>query len=331
MGQSRSREHPLCDADDSGTSISSSSNIDSPNSLPSKPPTTELPNELWLHSFSFMALKTLILSRSICTTWRRLVPLADLDPTRRRLIDLYDTVINSPYFLSTRPWTVTHLQLFDREAYIAALESQYPFIPPDFRMFILEWPGRAAIRSIWPGLPLLDCKTSNIERMRGVNFISRQPPQLSALIFKDGYPGVEFVPALLIWRRRASTTWLVFDERPGLFGRVFVLYNFVDVDVIPYHDYGDGDETDYRTLEPEGDYGDFQVQEDWLAYLGWTWECSGGIHHPPPRFSVVQPHDDVAVELEDNGVFTDRTYHDVPAPPWVRRREPQFLQRLSES
>ncbi|KAF8970405.1 hypothetical protein BDZ97DRAFT_1652604 [Flammula alnicola] len=38
-------------------------------------------------------------------------PLADLLPNRRRLLELYDTgtVINSPHFLRTRPWTLDNL------------------------------------------------------------------------------------------------------------------------------------------------------------------------------------------------------------------------------
>ncbi|KAJ3514042.1 hypothetical protein NLJ89_g2600 [Agrocybe chaxingu] len=295
----------------------------------------DLPNELWLHCFTFMTLKTLISSRSVCTTWRRLVPLADLDPTRRRLLELYDKVINSPHFYESRPWTVGHLEPFDRDAYIAALESQYAAIPPDFRLFILEWPGRAAICSSWPGLPLLDCRTSNIERLKGINFIARRPPQLSALIFKDGYPGAEFVPALLIWRRAGSTTWLVFDERnPELFGRVFVLLYPSDTDIIPYWDYGDEDRTDYGVLGPKGDYGDFIVKEDWLSFLEWRWEHSSRACPPSPSSSVVEPHDDIAVELRDD-FFMDRSQHriyqDVPAPPWVRREEPEFLERLRKN
>ncbi|CAA7260934.1 unnamed protein product [Cyclocybe aegerita] len=292
----------------------------------------ELPNEIWLHCFLFMTLKALIASRGVCKTWRQLVPLADLDPIRRRLLDLYDTVINSPHFYESRPWTVAHLEPFDREAYIAALESQYPAIPPEYRLFILEWPERAAIRSIWPGLPLLNCKTNNVQRARGTNFIARQPPQLSALVFKDGYPGVEFVPALLVWRRWDSTTWLVFDERhPELFGRVFVLLYPSDTDIIPYWDYGEEDRVDYGVLEPGGAYGDFLVREDWLAFLRWKWEDSGGAHRTLPPFSVAEPYDDVAVELRDD-LFMDRSqygvYQDVPAPPWVRREEPRFLRCL---
>ncbi|CAA7260932.1 unnamed protein product [Cyclocybe aegerita] len=231
----------------------------------------------------------------------------DLNAIRRRLLALYDTVINSPDFYASRPWTIVHLEPFDREAYIAALESQHPAIPSEFRLFILEWPERAAIRSIWPGLPLLNCKTNNIQRARGTNFIARRPPLLSGLLFKDGYPGVEFVPALLFWTHdRSRTTWLLCDERPDLFlfGRVFTLYYPIEADVIPYHDYGDGDETNYQVLESALAYGDFAV-EDWIAYLEKEWRRPSGVHPIlAPPFHVVQPHDDVAVDLE-NEIFVD--------------------------
>ncbi|KAF8816401.1 hypothetical protein BYT27DRAFT_7025857, partial [Phlegmacium glaucopus] len=91
--------------------------------------------------------QSLIASRGVCKEWRRLVPLADLNPHRRRLLDLFDTIINSSFFLQTRPWTVTgnNLQNFDRQ--------QHNKIPEEFRLWILEWPARVAVRCQWPGLP----------------------------------------------------------------------------------------------------------------------------------------------------------------------------------
>ncbi|CAA7257477.1 unnamed protein product [Cyclocybe aegerita] len=324
-------------SDETG-SAPTDSNAGRVHALPST--VAELPNEILLHCFSFMVLKTLIISRCVCATWRTLVPLAELDPLRRRLLDLYDTVINTSYFLETRPWTLAHLDpTFDREAYIAALDAQDPTlgVPADFRMFVLEWPACAAVQSLWPGLPLLECRKSNIERRKSVNFIARIPPpghlELSALTYKLDYPGVAFVPALLLWRNDGdSTDWLIFDDdrHPELSGKVFAISLRLDPDLVPYCEWGDGPEdwTDYRVLVPRGDYSDFNVFHDWIEYLHRMWRDLG-ICRPFGRVSRdVLPHDDAPVCLEGNDDFADRTHCDIPAPPWTRRREPQFWKWL---
>ncbi|KAJ3514911.1 hypothetical protein NLJ89_g2095 [Agrocybe chaxingu] len=294
------------------------------------------PNEILLHCFSFMTLRALIACRCVCATWRSLVPLAELDPLRRRLLELYDTVINTSYFLETRPWIVAHLDsTFDREAYIATLEAQDPAIrvPPAFRLFILEWPALAAVQSLWPGLPLLDCRKSNIERKKGVNFIACTHPELSALTYKLGYPGVAFVPALLLWRNSGdSTDWLIFDDdrHPELSGKVFGITLRLDPDIVSYCEWGEGpeDRTDYHTLVRRGNYNDFVVYRDWIEYLQRMWRNLSICTPFGPVSRDVLPQHDVLVCLEGNDDFADRTHHDIPAPPWTRRAEPRFWQRL---
>ncbi|KAF8965401.1 hypothetical protein BDZ97DRAFT_1757242 [Flammula alnicola] len=198
-------------------------------SPPSQLPISELPVEIILHCFSLMPLKSLILSQTVCKSWRHLVPHANLLPNRRRLLELYDTIINSPHFLQSRPWTIDNLTPFDRQAYLDALLAQ-------LLLWILEWPARAVIRCMWPGLPYVDCKTSNIEREQGVNFLARSSPEVSAVVYKKWTPDVEFIPAFLVWRTFAKSVWLVLhpEGRPNIFGRVFVLDTMFHPNEIPF-------------------------------------------------------------------------------------------------
>jgi len=117
--------------------------------------TPDLPNEILLHAFRFFPLKALIIGRTVSQDWRRLIPLADISPIRRALLDFYLTLVSSPIFPQTRPWVLANLQPFDRQAYIDDLMRQHPYVPEAFRVWILEWPARAVIGCVWPGLPNL--------------------------------------------------------------------------------------------------------------------------------------------------------------------------------
>ena len=220
-----------------------------------------LPATLLLRCFSFMTLKCLISSRSVCSDWRRLVPHSEIHPTRRRFLELYDRMLANPFFLQSRGWTVDNLEPFDRQAYIATLNEQCTTpeaeIPEDFWMYILEWPARMAIRCMWPGLPFVDSKTVNTQRQFGINYLS-QSPQLSALVFKHQLPEACFIPGLLIWRNPWTTYWLLFDKTPhdllkcSLHGRVFGIGLYPnppcgeatnDASIIPY-DYEEETDSD---------------------------------------------------------------------------------------
>ena len=220
-----------------------------------------LPPILLLRCFSFMSLKCLISSRSVCSDWRRLVPHSDIHPTRRRFLELYDRMLSTPLFLQSRGWIVDNLEPFDRQAYMATLNEQCTTpeveIPEDFRMYILEWPARMAIRCMWPGLPFVDSKMDNTQRQFGINYLSRSP-QLSALVFKYQLPEACFIPGLLIWRDSFRTYWLLFDKAPHdllkctLHGRVFSINLYPnppygeatnDASIIPY-DYDEETDSD---------------------------------------------------------------------------------------
>ncbi|PPR05298.1 hypothetical protein CVT26_011635 [Gymnopilus dilepis] len=103
---------------------------------------------------------------------------------------------------------------FDREAYIEAIQTQYPncCAPEEFRMWILEWPAKLFVNSIWPGLPFTVCLLDNAatggsSRRSGVNYFARKPPVvLRTEEWRDDGKGVRRkigrVCVLLIWATR---------------------------------------------------------------------------------------------------------------------------------
>ena len=158
-----------------------------------------LPPEL-LHIFSFLELKPYIISRAVCKDWQRLLPLADIHPIQRRLFNLFLHMLEYPRFIETRSWTTKHLQLFDRQAYVNSLLSQYPAIPDEFRMWILEWPGHMAISCMWPGLPMVQYLRPTLERGCGVSWMAYGSPMLLSIAYKEGTSTPRFIPALLLWK-----------------------------------------------------------------------------------------------------------------------------------
>ena len=76
--------------------------------------------------------------------------MATIVPARRALFNLYMHVITLPQFLDSREEILPYLTDFDREAYVACLE-RYVRIPNVFTLWLLEWPGKAAVYEIWPG------------------------------------------------------------------------------------------------------------------------------------------------------------------------------------
>ena len=85
----------------------------------------DFPNEILLQILSFLPLKSLITGRTVSQEWRRLIPLADINPIRRSFLDFYLTLVNSPIFPQTRPWVLANLQPFDRQQYINDLLDQH--------------------------------------------------------------------------------------------------------------------------------------------------------------------------------------------------------------
>ncbi|KAJ7484312.1 hypothetical protein FB451DRAFT_1028536, partial [Mycena latifolia] len=89
----------------------------------------------------------------VCQQWNHLVRVADIEPTRLALLDLYKETIRFPFFTRTQPWVLLGLREFDPQRFVEVLLEHHNFIPKDFRLWILEWPARAMLFSPWPGLP----------------------------------------------------------------------------------------------------------------------------------------------------------------------------------
>ncbi|KAL6303058.1 hypothetical protein BKA93DRAFT_789975 [Sparassis latifolia] len=113
----------------------------------------DFPTELLFEIIIYLPLPALIAARTVNKRWRELIAVAPISPSRRRLLDLYIYAIASPSFLATRAQIIPNLGPFDRKAYVALLEQQTgQHLPEDFRTWVLEWPARAVINWLWPGL-----------------------------------------------------------------------------------------------------------------------------------------------------------------------------------
>ncbi|KAF4620931.1 hypothetical protein D9613_001248 [Agrocybe pediades] len=119
-----------------------------------------------------------------------------------------------PDFPKTRPWTLQNLKPFDREAYIRNLQSQYPNIPHEYRLWILEWPAKMAIFGMWPGLPMVDINRPSFHVEDGINWMAYGSPLLLSFVYREELEKArrKFIPALLVWRTASTADWLLFDE-----------------------------------------------------------------------------------------------------------------------
>jgi len=278
-----------------------------------------LPPELLLHIFSFLELKPCIISRAVCKDWQRLLALADIHPIRRRLFNLFLHMLEYPRFMETRSWTTKHLQLFDRQAYVNSLLSQYPAIPDEFRMWIMEWPGRMAISCMWPGLPMVEFMGATVERNSGVNWMSYCSPMLLSLGYKEGTLKPRFIPALLLWKTGHSTCWLIFEnDIPGLFGRVLMTQVYEDeataIYPIPIPSDPDSDN--------DSEDGSYEVDinipfSDWITFLEDCWDIMLDI-------GTDQDESFESVPFPVRYRFSAPLATLLPSPPWVNCHAPGF-------
>ncbi|KIJ41145.1 hypothetical protein M422DRAFT_255997 [Sphaerobolus stellatus SS14] len=179
-----------------------------------------LPIELYLELFSHFSLKALVASRGTCREWRNLVPKANIPPPRRLLLDLYLELIEDEYFHLTRPWVLENLKEIDREAYVGALIQQGANLPEDFRLWVLEWPAKATIAGIWPGLPDDAVEDGFKGRLLGRNVLGIIPLQLSSIPF---VPTQRCIPAICLWVGcPPNAVWLPLDEESGIYGKVLI-------------------------------------------------------------------------------------------------------------
>ncbi|KAJ7074979.1 hypothetical protein B0H15DRAFT_45587 [Mycena belliarum] len=140
----------------------------------------DLPPEVCRQIFPHLHLQGLIAAEGVCRLWKQLILVSAINPARRALLALYKKIVHDPLFLPTRPWPLANLRPFDRQAYVDALLARHNHVPEDFRLWILEWPSRAAIACAWPGLPAAFCweEADDVERVAGFNFLGSIPPLL---------------------------------------------------------------------------------------------------------------------------------------------------------
>lgn len=199
----------------------------------------DFPNEILLHVFSSLPLKSLIMWRTVSRECRRLIPLADITPIRRGLLDFYLTLIDSSIFLQTRPWVLANLQ------------------PEAFRVWILEWPAKAVIGCNWPGLPNVHAGrdiADNVHRIEGNNSLAPLPPTICALPFMNYTAAAHFIPALFIFHGQQSTVWLMLDERESLRDKVYTLV-----------------EGGNSLFDEKGDSDWDIIDDNWVEYQKRTW------------------------------------------------------------
>ncbi|KAF4611668.1 hypothetical protein D9613_003688 [Agrocybe pediades] len=274
-----------------------------------------LPNELLLHIFSFLELKSYLISRAVCKKWQMLLPHAEVHPIRRRMLKLFEHMLQAPKFLETRPWILDNLRHFDRQAYIEGLLDQYPAIPEEYRLWILEWPEKMVVYALWPGLPLVLFNKDTIQMGQGVNWMAYPSPLLLTLAYNKGSLDTKenLTPALLAWRTSERTHWLLFDkDEPDLFGRVLII-TYPELPVL------------YPTLEMyDRDDVPFYVEDfpDWITYLEHRWD-RGLSNRPPTRNPFTEPI--VPVDFPVQYQFSALVAKVLPSPPWVDRQAPTFL------
>ncbi|KAF9560317.1 hypothetical protein CPC08DRAFT_708127 [Agrocybe pediades] len=274
-----------------------------------------LPNELLLHIFSFLELKSYLISRAVCKKWQMLLPHAEVHPIRRRMLKLFEHMLQAPKFLETRPWILDNLRHFDRQAYIEGLLDQYPAIPEEYRLWILEWPEKMVVFGIWPGLPLVRFDGDTIHMHHGVSWLGYSKPLLLALVYSKGAPAIQdnLMPALLVWRTSEHTHWLLFDkDEPGLFGRVLI----ITYPELPSY---------YPTLEMyDRDDIPFFVEDfpDWISYL--EYRLHTGIATRPSTF---RGRSQLVLPVEHPVSYRLSTFlpQVLPSPPWADRQAAGFL------
>ena len=208
---------------------------------------TDLPNELLLMIFPLLPLQPLIAVRAVNHKWRHLALLSDINPTRRKLLALYDQFVASPAFHVTRPIIEPHLCSFDRNAYVSALPEA---TPEDFKMWLLEWPARAAIACLWPGL---DSKFNMSEDI----FVSRRDKR-NLLVPR---PQVRRHDLALFGGHAHVSALEILDEGNG-WKHWVILDGEHDGKDLRGHVY-----SKVRGEDGEDGYGEFLEADGWLRYL----------------------------------------------------------------
>ncbi|KAJ7600580.1 hypothetical protein C8J56DRAFT_1156917 [Mycena floridula] len=197
--------------------------------------------------FQHLTLVSLIRARCVCKEWRSLVLTSDIYPIRRTFYEIYLVLIQSPEFLKSRPYVLQQLErgvqerheAFNRQGFIDAVLKQYPHIPEDFSLWILEWPERAVIGSVWPNLPFEEVPEAILSgaSREGWNFLANEPVCVFELQFgttyQDNVPPRG--PALPIWETqlREAAVWLSLDDDEDRKGKVYRVTDMVANEIGP--------------------------------------------------------------------------------------------------
>ncbi|KAJ7596652.1 hypothetical protein C8J56DRAFT_917989 [Mycena floridula] len=190
----------------------------------------DLPTELQLQVFQHSTLISLIRARCVCQQWRSLALASDIPPIRREFYEIYLTLIDSPEFLASRAYVLEQLnqgvqerhRSFNRQEFVNAVSKQHPYVPEDFALWILEWPERAVIGSVWPNLPfeeIPEAVRSGASR-EGWNFLANEPVAVFELQFGSAFTNpnpkeaLPCGPALPIWETQLGeqSVWLILDS-----------------------------------------------------------------------------------------------------------------------
>ncbi|KAI0348273.1 hypothetical protein BDW22DRAFT_1416538 [Trametopsis cervina] len=146
----------------------------------------DLPDEIHLAIQTHMTLTALLNARAVCRFWHSLIPGSHIPSPRLRLLELYFRAVRSPAFQATRKQTLEQLQPFDRERALKPLtKGADDEIPEEFRLWILEWPARAAFGGIWPGLrrnldaeESASCSDESLYKDRGTSLLNASGPSI---------------------------------------------------------------------------------------------------------------------------------------------------------
>jgi hypothetical protein len=176
----------------------------------------KFPHECLMCIFAHMTLTSLIRARGVCLRWRDPQLLGLVDSTRRALLEFFYVAISSPGMERARDYIESKLIPFDRPAYISALYDQYPYMPEEFRLWILEWPAKVAIGFVWPGLPRGNAADYGVRALRGWNNLAVIPPRLYSLyLLTESEPIVTPILPIRAGKSDTYATYLIMDSRPS--------------------------------------------------------------------------------------------------------------------
>ena len=171
-------------------------------------------------------------------------------------------------------------------------------MPDAFKLWILEWPSRIVIQGLSPFAPL-----QVQEAEKAVNWIASNPPQILTLVYSPSANEREFevIPAFLVSRSQSLATWIIFDDRPELFGRVYM--SFVGLELADPREVG-------------------AIHPDWTTHLSSLWKRQSESYQSNGADKGHRP-------------LSRRSYlgyrlRDMKTPRWTRRHEPRSQEYLHE-